>query len=134
MSSSLLVIYRPELENPPRASSVAIAPTLSEYPIVINPGTNRGFSREAWDRIQSVPLVARLLKIGALEAIDSGETIPEPDEAPSEIAGLSLEKALEVIDLSWDIEALVAWSEADKRIKVRNRINERIKAITEGKG
>lgn len=132
--SDLLVIYRPELENPPRASSIAIAPDYSADPIVINPGTNRGFSRDSWEQIKAVPLIEGLLTIGALEAVEVGETVPEAGDRPTEIGGLPVEKALEVIDLCWDIEALSDWREADKRIKVRNRINDRITAITEGKG
>ncbi len=132
--ADLLVIYRPELENPPRQGSIAIAPSLKDEPIVINPGTNRGVSRDAWDSIKKTPLIGKLLAIGAIEAAEATESIPEAAGEPvSEISDLPVDKAIVAIDHCWEIETLNSWLEIDKRIKIRNRINERIAAINEGR-
>ena len=138
----MLVTFRPELQNPPMAKEAVIGFSFmkpngrSEY-VKIEAGVNRDVTDADWERIKDKSLVKRLMALGALttqtEAVDVDATVVgiESDNA---LADRPVTDCMSLIEASFDIGQLQKWDAKEKRIRVKNSINKRITAITEGKG
>lgn len=137
----MLLVYRPELENPPMDKECTIGFSfvggggLSDH-IQVVAGVTRNFPEDVWEKIKNYDVVKNLLKLGALrvEADEVATTEAAPKAASDSIADMPIAQALELIESSFDVEQLNKWSAKEQRIKVRNAIAKRIQAITEGNG
>jgi hypothetical protein len=137
----MIIVYRPELENPPMDKECTIGFSfvggggLSDH-IQVAAGVTRDFPENVWDKIKDYDVVKNLLKLGALR-IDAEDAAPEasaPTLRADSIADLALTEALSLVESSFDIDQLRSWDAKDSRIRVKNAIAKRITAITEGKG
>ena len=137
----MIIVYRPELENPPMDKECTIGFSfvdggpLPEH-IQIASGVTRDFPEAVWDRIKDYDVVKNLLKLGALR-IETEEVAPEAEVAKPKadtIADLPLTDALNLVEDSFDLDQLRKWDAKDSRIRVKNAIAKRIAAITEGNG
>ena len=137
----MILIYRPELSNPPMATESSLGFSLLpqgsgrkvEF-VQINSGVTRDFSVTNWDRIKGRTVVKRLMGLGAL-SIQEEEVAPVISPVDQEsIRDVNLTSALDLIDSSFDVEQLSKWEAKDQRIKVKNAIAKRITSITEGNG
>jgi hypothetical protein len=137
----MILIYRPELSNPPMATESSLGFSLLpqgngrkvEF-VQINSGVTRDFSEVHWDRIKGRTVVKRLMSLGAL-VIQEEEAAPVISAVDQEhIRDVSLTQALGLIEASFDVEQLGVWEAKDQRIKVKNAIAKRITSITEGNG
>jgi hypothetical protein len=103
----------------------------------LSAGVNREVDEAIWEKIKNYAEVKNALQLGALriEAEESSaveETVK--GEVHDSIVTFPLETALRLIDDSFDLEQLSKWGAKDQRIKVKNAITHRIKAITAGNG
>ncbi|MGA0848124.1 MAG: hypothetical protein ACO3PY_05920 [Pontimonas sp.] len=137
----MIIVYRPELENPPMDKECSIGFSFVNGggltdSIQLSSGVTRDFPEDVWDRIKDYDVVKSLLKLGALriEAADVTETKAAPSEASKSLADIPLQDALHLIEDSFDVEQLRLWDAKDSRIRVKNAIGKRINAITEGNG
>ena len=137
----MILVYRPELSNPPMATESSLGFSLLpqgngrkvEF-VQINSGVTRDFSEVHWDRIKGRTVVKRLMSLGAL-VIQEEEAAPVISAVDQEhIRDVSLTQALGLIEASFDVEQLGVWEAKDQRIKVKNAIAKRIASITEGNG
>jgi len=137
----MILIYRPELSNPPMATESSLGFSLLpqgsgrkvEF-VQINSGVTRDFSERNWDQIKGRTVVKRLMGLGAL-VIQEEEAAPVISAVDQEhIRDVSLTQALGLIEASFDVEQLGVWEAKDQRIKVKNAIAKRITSITEGNG
>ena len=137
----MILVYRPELENPPMAKEASIGFTFvqpngrSEFVKLTN-GVNRDFKNSDWDRIKSKTVVKKLMSLGALriETDDEAEVAINSAVDVSDLDSVDVTSAMRLIEDSFDITQLQKWEANEKRIRVRNAVNKRISAITEGKG
>ncbi len=137
----MIIVYRPELENPPMDKDCTIGFSfvggggLSDHIQVIS-GVSRDFPEEIWAKIKDYDVVKNLLKLGALRIETEEVSAAEPTPAPSadSIADMPLTQALGLVEDSFDINQLRRWDSRDSRIRVKNTIAKRIVAITEGNG
>lgn len=138
----MIIVYRPELENPPMDKECTIGFSFltgtgtSDY-VNLKSGVTRDFPENVWEKIKDYPVVQNLLKLGALR-VETEEVTTTPEDAaptdPHSIANIALTQALDLVENSFDIDQLERWHEKENRIKVRNSIMKRITAITEGNG
>ena len=137
----MIVVYRPELENPPMDKECTISFTfvdgggLPECIQVVS-GVTRDFPEDVWEKIKNYDVVKNLLKLGALRIQDEEpeETTDAPAAQADSIADIPLAEALSLIESSFDVAQLRRWDARESRIRVKNSIAKRITAITEGKG
>jgi hypothetical protein len=137
----MILVYRPELENPPMAAECTIGFTfvngggLTDH-IQVKSGVTRDFPEDVWARIQDFTVVKSLLSLGALriDKEDTTVTEPAPKAAADSLADVALHNALKLIESSFDIEQLRRWDAGDSRIRIKNAIAHRVTAITEGNG
>ena len=136
----MIVVYRPELENPPMDKECTISFTFVDgggLPecIQIVAGVTRDFPEDVWEKIKNYDVVKNLLKLGALRIQDEEpeETTPAPVANADTIADLPLAEALSLVESSFDVAQLRRWDARESRIRVKNTIGKRITAITEGK-
>jgi hypothetical protein len=138
----MIIVYRPELENPPMDKECTIGFSfigtggVSDN-IQIAAGVTRDFPEEIWERIKDYDVVKTLLKLGALRVdAEDAEEISAPAAASSadSVADLPLTQAMSLIEASFDLAQLQRWDAKEQRIRVKNAIAKRITAITEGNG
>lgn len=136
----MIVVYRPELENPPMDKECTISFTFVDgggLPecIQILAGVTRDFPEAVWEKIKNYDVVKNLLKLGALRIQDeeSEEITPAPAAQADSIADLPLQDALQLVENSFDVNQLRRWDARESRIRVKNTIAKRIVSITEGK-
>jgi len=139
----MILIYRPELDNPPMDKECTIGFSFigkgaqTEY-VSIKSGVHREFSPDLWDRIKDYEVVKRLLSLGAMTIKEDTEVTEAPAPAsPSvdaSITNLPLTEAMELIEASMDPDQLNRWNAKDQRIRVKNAITKRLTAIAEGNG
>lgn len=137
----MILVYRPELQNPPMAPESTVSFTLlgengnHEYVQLIG-GVNRDFPEAVWDRIKDYDVVKNLLSIGAVRITEEDSPEVAAVEAPNTdgIANLSLTDALDLIENSFNLEQLKKWDAKENRIRVKNAIAKRLEAITKGNG
>ena len=136
----MIVTYSPQLENPPRDKEVTLGFTLigtrtgsSEY-VQFKSGVNRDIDPATWEQVKEMPLVADLLEIGALTVEDDVEVVTEAPKATGGLSTKPMKEALALINKTFDMDLLKEWDYAENRIRIKNAIAKRIKAITEGEG
>lgn len=137
----MIIVYRPELENPPMDKECTIGFSfvdgggLTDH-IQVSSGVTRNFPEKVWDKIKDYDVVKTLLKLGALriETEEATQAEAAPAEVTNSIADVPLQDALRLVEDSFDIEQLRLWDAKDSRIRVKNAIGKRISAITEGNG
>ena len=137
----MILVYRPELENPPMDKECTIGFSfvggggLSDH-VQVASGVTRNFPEDVWEKIKDYDVVKNLLKLGALriDAEEATTTKAAPAANSDTIADMPISQALELVEASFDVEQLNKWSAKEQRIKVRNAIAKLIQAITEGNG
>jgi hypothetical protein len=137
----MIIVYRPELENPPMDKECTIGFSfvggggLSDH-IQVSAGVTRDFPADVWNQIKDYDVVKNLLSLGALriETEEPADTTAAPVKAGDSIADMPLTQALNLIEDSFDLDQLRRWDAKDSRIRVKNAIAKRIAAITEGNG
>ena len=137
----MIIVYRPELENPPMDKECTIGFSfvggggLSDH-IQVSSGVTRDFPEHVWDQIKDYDVVKNLLKLGALriETEEPTEAKAAPTEASDSIADMPITQAMGLIEDSFNPEQLRRWDAKESRIRVKNAIAKRISAITEGNG
>lgn len=138
----MILVYRPELLNPPMDKeaywgfSNLKEEGLPDY-FRLSAGVNRDVPEAVWNGIKDYSEVKTALQLGALRIETEESSVVEEKvkvEVSDSIATFPLETALRLIDDSFDLEQLSKWEAKDQRIKVKNAIAHRIKAITAGNG
>jgi hypothetical protein len=137
----MIIVYRPELENPPMDKECTIGFSfvdgggLPDHIQVIS-GVTRDFPENVWDKIKDYDVVKNLLSLGALRIQD--EEASDEAEAPSltqdNLADMPLTEAMNLVEASFDLDQLRRWDAKESRIRLKNAIAKRISAITEGNG
>jgi|TARA_B100000073_G_scaffold228700_1_gene190789 hypothetical protein len=136
----MLVIYSPQLENPPRDKDVSLGFSLitgevgSTKYVELKAGVNRDIDADLWDKIKVMPLVPELIEIGAIRVEEDVEVISEAPVAKGGLANKAVKVSLDLINKSFDLELLKEWDMAENRVRVKNAIARRIKQLTEGDG
>lgn len=137
----MILVYRPELENPPMDKECTIGFSFigergQTDHIQVVAGVTRNFPEDVWEKIKHYDVVKTLTKLGALriDAEEATTTEPAPQANSDTIADMPMTQALDLVEASFDIEQLNKWAAKEQRIKVRNAIAKRVQAITEGNG
>ena len=137
----MIIVYRPELENPPMDKECTIGFSfvdgggLPDH-IQVTSGVTRDFPEDTWDRIKDYDVVKNLLSLGALRVQDE-EPAAEAQTTPvahASLADMPLTEAMNLVEASFDLDQLRRWDAKDSRIRLKNAIAKRISAITEGNG
>jgi len=136
----MILVYRPELQNPPMAKEATIGFSFIQEKgrtdfFNLEAGVNRDVPEERWNAIKEKSLVKRLLNLGALrvETDDEAEVAIATISDVTDLTNKDVQTSLRLIEDSFDIGQLQKWEAGEKRIRVKNSINKRITAITEGK-
>jgi len=136
----MIITYKPQLENPPRDKEVTLGFSLigakaggTEH-IQLKSGVNRDFDPSQWDKIKEMPVVKDLLSIGALAVQEDVEVVDSSVKPTGGLATMPVKEALDAIDATFDLDLLKEWDFAENRIRIKNAIAKRVKAITEGEG
>ena len=136
----MILVYRPELQNPPMAKEATIGFSFIQEKgrtdfFNLEAGVNRDVPEDRWNAIKEKTLVKRLLNLGALrvETDDESEVAIATTSDVSDLTNKDVQTSLRLIEDSFDIGQLQKWEAGEKRIRVKNSINKRITAITEGK-
>ena len=136
----MIVTYSPQLENPPRDKEVTLGFSFigersgqSEY-VQFKSGVNRDVDADTWAKVKTMPLVAELMQIGALTVADDVEVITAAPAPQGGLTALPIKEALSAINSTFDIDMLKEFDFAENRVRIKNAIQKRIKAITEGEG
>jgi hypothetical protein len=136
----MILVYRPELENPPMDKECTIGFSFVQSKgqpenIQVEAGVNRDFPEDVWEKIQDYDVVKNMLKVGALRIETEQNLVQElPSAAVDTIADMPVNQAMRLVEDSFDITQLQRWEKGEQRIRVRNSISKRISAITEGNG
>lgn len=136
----MIITYKPQLENPPRDKEVTLGFSViggkaggTEY-IQLKSGVNRDFDPTQWDKIKEMPVVKDLLSLGALAVQEDVEVVETSVKATGGLSTMPVKEALDAIDATFDLDLLKEWDFAENRIRIKNAIAKRVKAITEGEG
>lgn len=136
----MIITYTPQLENPPRDKEVTLGFSIigskaggTEY-IQLKSGVNRDVSPSDWEKIKDMPLVGDLLSLGALKVQEDVEVTTGGEAPTGGLSTMPVKDALDAINLTFDLDLLKEWDYAENRVRVKNAIAKRIKAITEGEG
>ena len=136
----MILVYRPELENPPMDKECTIGFSFVQSKgqpenIQVEAGVNRDFPEDVWEKIQNYDVVKNMLKVGALRIETEQNLVQDlPSAAVDTIADMPVNQAMRLVEDSFDITQLQRWEKGEQRIRVRNSISKRISAITEGNG
>jgi len=136
----MIVTYSPQLENPPRDKEVTLGFSFigarsgsSEY-VQFKSGVNRDIDAETWAKVKEMPLVADLLQLGALSVTEDVEVVTPAPAGKGGLATMTAKQALDAINTTFDIDLLKEFDYAENRVRIKNAIQKRIRAITEGEG
>ena len=136
----MIVTYSPQLENPPREKEVTLGFTFigdrtggSEY-VQFKSGVNRDVDPATWEKVKTMPLVADLLKLGALTVTEDVEVLTDAPAPKGALATMPVKEALAALNKTFDLDLLKEWDYAENRVRIKNAIAKRIRAITEGDG
>jgi hypothetical protein len=136
----MILVYRPELENPPMDKECTIGFSFVQSKgqpenIQVESGVNRDFPEDVWEKIQDYDVVKNMLKVGALRIETEQNLVQDlPSANVDTIADMPVNQAMRLVEDSFDIAQLQRWEKGEQRIRVRNSISKRISAITEGNG
>jgi len=137
----MIIVYRPELENPPMDKECTIGFSfvdgggLPDH-IQVTSGVTRDFPEDIWDKIKDYDVVKNLLSLGALRIQDeepAGEATA-PSVKQDTLADMPLNEAMNLVEASFDLDQLRRWDAKESRIRLKNAIAKRVSAITEGNG
>jgi hypothetical protein len=81
-----------------------------------------------------MPLANELLQIGALSVSEDVEVVTDAPKATGGLATMPVKEALDSINRTFDLDLLKELDYAENRVRIKNAIQKRIKAITEGEG
>lgn len=137
----MIIVYRPELENPPMDKECTIGFSfvagggLPDH-IQVASGVTRDFPEDVWDKIKDYDVVKNLLALGALRIQDEepAESATAPSVKEDSLADMPLTEAMNLVEASFDLDQLRRWDAKESRIRLKNAIAKRISAITEGNG
>jgi hypothetical protein len=136
----MIITYTPQLENPPRDKEVTLGFSIignkaggTEH-VQLKSGVNRDVSQADWEKIQGLPLVKDLLSLGALKVQEDVEVVDTSVKAAGGLTTMPVKDALDAIDATFDLDLLKEWDFAENRVRIKNAIAKRVKAITEGEG
>ena len=136
----MIVTYSPQLENPSRDKEVTLGFTFigektgsSEY-VQFKSGVNRDVDPAIWAQVKTMPLANELLQIGALSVSEDVEVVTDAPKATGGLATMPVNEALDSINRTFDLDLLKELDYAENRVRIKNAIQKRIKAITEGEG
>ena len=110
--------------------------------VPIYPGINYDLSEAQIETIKNHPSLPRYEEWGAIEWVKGGGEVEAKPEAKSESAklarlgaldDLTVDEAEKIVDTEHDVELLQAWAKRDKRVTLRNAINQRITQIRGGR-
>lgn len=131
------VIFKPQKTFPPRNSNITFSRSKhgkggEDFSLTLKPGANTGFSDTEISQLRSHPDFPQYEQWGALEIVEAKATV---DLSPqlSEIALLSEDKAISVIENTSDAAQLAEWLKLEQRLNIRRSINTRIANIKKGK-
>ena len=137
----MIITYTPQLENPPRDKEVTLGFSIIGEKagvtkrIHLKSGVNRDVSVSDWEKIKEMPLVGELLMLGALQVQEDVEVVTTPaGQVSGGLETMPVKEALSAINGTFDLDLLKEWDYAENRIRIKNAIAKRIKAITEGEG
>jgi hypothetical protein len=136
----MIITYTPQLENPPRDKEVTLGFTIigekagGSQRLQLKSGVNRDVDPADWEKIKGMPLVGDLLALGALKVQDDVEVIEEAGVAKGGLEKLPVKEALDAIHGTFDLDLLKEWDRAENRVRIKNAISKRVKAVTEGEG
>lgn len=136
----MIVTYSPQLENPPRDKEVILGFTFigersgsSEY-VQFKSGVNRDVDAATWTKVKEMPLVAELMQLGALTVTEDVEVVTAAPAPKSGLGTMPVKEALAAINSTFDVDLLKEFDYAENRVRIKNAIQKRIRAITEGEG
>ena len=138
----MILIYRPELDNPPMAKesvlgfSFIAAGGLTQY-IDLEAGVNRDFPDNVWEKIKDYDVVKKLESLGAIRTQVDSDLVAEPEvknPKADSIVSMNITDAMTMIENSFDITQLDKWDAKDQRIRIKQAIARRRTALQEGKG
>lgn len=137
----MIIVYRPELENPPMDKECTIGFSfvdgggLPDH-IQVTSGVTRDFPESVWEKIKEYDVVKNLLSLGALRIQDEepAEDATAPGVKQDTLADMPLPEAMNLVEASFDLDQLRRWDAKESRIRLKNAIAKRISAITEGNG
>lgn len=137
----MILIYRPELQNPPMAKESTIGFSFigkagqTTY-IDVEAGVNRDFPEDVWEQIKDYDVVKNLLDLASFQVKEDEELTkaakPPTTESTDSISSMALKDAMELVENSFNIDQLQRWDAKDQRIRVKQAIQRRITAIQEG--
>ena len=82
-----------------------------------------------------MPLVGELLSLGAIKVQEDVEVCSMPASvATGGLETMPVKDALDAIYGTFDLDLLKEWDVAENRVRIKNAIAKRVKAITEGEG
>ena len=137
----MIIVYRPELENPPMDKECTIGFSfvdgggLPDH-IQVTSGVTRDFPEDVWDKIKDYDVVKNLLSLGALRIQDEEPASEATATSVKQdtLADMPLTEAMNLVEASFDLDQLRRWDAKESRIRLKNAIAKRISAITEGNG
>jgi len=136
----MIITYTPQLENPPRDKEVTLgfsfigAKAASTEHVYLKSGVNRDIDPKVWEKLKEKSLVQNLLKLGAISVQEDVEVVEVAPKASGGLTDLPVKEAIGAINKTFDIDLLKEWDAAEGRVRIKNTIAKRIKAITEGEG
>lgn len=137
----MIITYTPQLENPPRDKDVVLGFSIigakagGTERIQLKSGVNRDVDPADWEKIKGMPLVGELLSLGAIQVQEDVEVCEMPSgEAFGGLQTMPVRDALTSINGTFDLDLLNEWGRAENRVRIKNAIAKRVKAITEGEG
>jgi hypothetical protein len=132
------IVFQPELHSEPLDIDVILSYSFIELAkengnepprISLKKGLNRAIDPVLWEAACGYDQTKSLLKTGALRVHTSvpedEQRVPSLPDKPANLKNLSLESALELIELTHDTEELDKWHTVEDRVKVRNSIARR---------
>lgn len=137
----MIIVYTPQLENPPRDKEVSLGFSIIgeragiTKRVRLKSGVNRDVPETDWEKIKGMPLVGELLSLGALQVQEDVEVVTTPTgQATGGLETMPVKEALNAIHGTFDLDLLKEWDRAENRVRIKNTIAKRVKAITEGEG
>ena len=137
----MIITYTPQLENPPRDKEVTLGFSIIgeragiTKRVLLKSGVNRDVPESDWLKIKEMPLVDTLLAIGALSVQEDVEVVTTPEgQVSGGLETMPVKEALNAINNTFDLDLLKEWDYAERRVRIKNTIAKRVKAITEGEG
>ena len=128
---STCIVYKPSKTYPPQAATAEVWFDN----LVLKPGSRNFLSDSQLAELQAHPDYARYQGWGAIEVISPELATPElpiTDRGtayPSNLSGISVEKAEDIVNACDDLAVLRAWFDAETRKTLREILTRRIEEI-----